>query len=202
MFAPRHQKVADELLRVCRPGGVIGMINFTPEGAGGDFFRMLAPYLPPPPADALPPLLWGSDEHVSKLFGDRVESLELTRSEYVEGAASGGDYHELFKGSFGPMVAVYADAGQPAGGCGETGARVSSICQPMESRRFRIENRDSVPILARRRTQIARILARNSKQRRSYSDRIATIGGTVVARRAAGMPARSATETAITEAPA
>ena len=107
MFAPRHQKVADELLRVCRPGGVIGLINFTPEGAGGDFFRMLAPYLPPPPADALPPLLWGSDEHVSKLFGDGVESLELTRSEYVEGAASGGDYHELFKGSFGPMVAVY-----------------------------------------------------------------------------------------------
>ena len=59
MFAPAHHKVAVELLRVCRPGGVVGMINFTPEGAGGDFFRVLAPYAPPPPADALPPLLRG-----------------------------------------------------------------------------------------------------------------------------------------------
>ena len=108
MFAPDHQKVADELVRVCRPGGVIGMINFTPEGAGGDFFRMLAPYVPPPPPDALPPLLWGREDHVQELFGDRVESLELRRSEYVEEAASAHDYHELFRNSFGPMVAIYA----------------------------------------------------------------------------------------------
>ena len=95
------------MLRVCRPGGVIGMINFTPEGAGGDFFRMLAPYVPPPPSDALPPLLWGREEHVQDLFGDRVESLKLTRHEYVEEAASAHEYHELFRDSFGPMVAVY-----------------------------------------------------------------------------------------------
>ena len=91
MFAPSHRKVTDELLRVCRPGGVVGMINFTPEGAGGDFFRVLAPYIPPPPADALPPLLWGREEHVRELFGDRVELLELTRHEYVEEAASAHD---------------------------------------------------------------------------------------------------------------
>ena len=108
MFAPDHRTVADELLRVCRPGGVVGMINFTSEGAGGDFFRMLAPYLPPPPPGALPPLLWGSEEHVRALFGDRVESLELTRHEYVEEAASSREYYELFRHSFGPMVAIYA----------------------------------------------------------------------------------------------
>jgi ubiquinone/menaquinone biosynthesis C-methylase UbiE len=108
MFAPAHRQVADELLRVCRPGGVVGMINFTPEGAGGDFFRLLAPYMPPPPADALPPLLWGREEHVREMFGDRVESLELTRHEYVEEAASAPEYHDLFRQSFGPMVAVYA----------------------------------------------------------------------------------------------
>jgi hypothetical protein len=108
MFAPDHQRVADELLRVCRRGGVIGMINFTPEGAGGDFFRVLAPYLPPLPTNALPPLLWGTEDHVRTLFGDRVVSLELRRHEYVEEAASAGEYHELFRHCFGPMVAIYA----------------------------------------------------------------------------------------------
>ena len=78
IFAPDHRKVADELLRVCRPGGTIGMVNFTPEGLAADFFAPFARYAPPPPPDALPPLLWGSEEHVRELFGDRVESLELS----------------------------------------------------------------------------------------------------------------------------
>lgn len=114
MFAPNHRQVADELLRVCRPGGVIGMINFTPEGLGGEFFGVFAPYMPPPPPGALPPVMWGNEEHVRELFGDRVEALELTRREYVERAPSPRDYCELFKATFGPAVAVYADlADQP-----------------------------------------------------------------------------------------
>jgi ubiquinone/menaquinone biosynthesis C-methylase UbiE len=108
MFAPDHRAVADELLRVCRPGGTIGMLNFTPEGIISDFFGALAPYMPPPPPGALSPALWGSEEHVRELFGDRVESLELTRREYVEGAATPVEYRELFKQSFGPVVAAYA----------------------------------------------------------------------------------------------
>jgi 2-polyprenyl-6-hydroxyphenyl methylase/3-demethylubiquinone-9 3-methyltransferase len=107
MFAPDHRRVAGELLRVCRPGGVIGLINFTPEGAGGDFFRLLSPYLPPAPPDAQPPLSWGSEEHVRELFAARVASLDLSRREYVETASSPRQYHELFKRSFGPMVAIY-----------------------------------------------------------------------------------------------
>ena len=107
MFAPDQQKVANELLRVCRAAGTIGMINFTPEGRGGDFFRLLAPYAPPPPPDAFPPLMWGNEEHVRKLFGPRVESLEMTRREYVESAASPRAYLDLFKQTFGPMVAIY-----------------------------------------------------------------------------------------------
>ena len=59
MFAPDHQQVADELLRVCRPGGTIGMANFTPEGPAADFFEALASYGPPPPPEALPPVWWG-----------------------------------------------------------------------------------------------------------------------------------------------
>jgi 2-polyprenyl-6-hydroxyphenyl methylase/3-demethylubiquinone-9 3-methyltransferase len=82
------------------------MVNFTPDGLAGDFFGALAPYMPPPPPDALPPLLWGSEEHVRELFGDRVESLELTRRSYVERAASPRAYVELFNESFGPVIAI------------------------------------------------------------------------------------------------
>jgi ubiquinone/menaquinone biosynthesis C-methylase UbiE len=108
MVAPDHRAVADELLRVCRPGGTIGMLNFTPEGLAADFFGVFGPYLPPPPAGALPPLLWGSEEHVRELFGDRVLSIELSRREYVERAATPRDYCEFFRQTFGPVVGVYA----------------------------------------------------------------------------------------------
>ena len=108
LFAPNHQAVADEMLRVCRPGGTIGMINFTPESLIADFFGALAPYMPPPPEGALPPPLWGSEEHVRELFGDRLESLEMTRASYVERPATPEAYVELFKRTFGPVVATYA----------------------------------------------------------------------------------------------
>jgi ubiquinone/menaquinone biosynthesis C-methylase UbiE len=108
IFAPDHQAVADEMLRVCRPEGTIGMLNFTPEGLISDFFGALAPYMPPPPAEALPPPLWGSEEHLRELFDDRVESLETTRRNYVERAESPEAYRELFKQTFGPVVAAYA----------------------------------------------------------------------------------------------
>jgi ubiquinone/menaquinone biosynthesis C-methylase UbiE len=114
IFAPDHQKVADELLRVCRPGGIIGMLNFTPEGLAADFFAVFAPYMPPPPPGALPPVMWGSEQHVKDLFGDRVGSLEMTRQEYVESAASPREYCEFFKETFGPAVAIRASlANQP-----------------------------------------------------------------------------------------
>ena len=108
IFAPDHRAVADEMLRVCGPGGTIGMLNFTPEGLISDFFGALAPYMPPSPPEALPPALWGSEEHVRELFGDRVESLEMARGQYVERAASPREYRELFKQTFGPVVATYA----------------------------------------------------------------------------------------------
>ena len=109
IFAPDHQAAADEMLRVCRPGGTIGMLNFTPEGLISDFFGALAPYMPAPPPDSLPPSLWGSEQHVRALFGDRVRSLEMTRGHYVERADSPRAYRELFKQTFGPVVGIYAD---------------------------------------------------------------------------------------------
>ena len=105
IFAPDHQAVANEMLRVLKPEGTIGMVNFTPEGLFGDFLEALAPYAPPP--GGLSPALWGSEVHVKELFGDRVSSLELTRREYAERAANPNAYVELFKQTFGPVVAIY-----------------------------------------------------------------------------------------------
>jgi ubiquinone/menaquinone biosynthesis C-methylase UbiE len=114
IFAPDHQAVADELLRVSRPGGTIGMINFTPEGLAGDFFGLFGDYAPPPPAGAIPPVMWGTEEHVRELLGDSVAALDMTRREYTERAASPGGYRDLFKASFGPAIATYAGlADQP-----------------------------------------------------------------------------------------
>jgi SAM-dependent methyltransferase len=114
MFAPDHRAVADELVRVCRPGGTIAMANFTPDGTAADFFGVLARYAPPPPPDAQPPLLWGSEDHVRGLLGGRAE-LELTRRSYVERAPEPDAYVALFRETFGPVIALRtALADQPA----------------------------------------------------------------------------------------
>ncbi len=107
MFAPDHQSVADELLRVCRSGGTVGLASFTPDGGVGEFFGVFAPYLPAPPAGALPPVLWGDEEHVRELFGDRA-TLELEHRWLVERSAGGPrQYCNFYRETFGPAVAAY-----------------------------------------------------------------------------------------------
>ena len=114
MFAPDHRAAADELVRVCRPGGTIGLASFVPDGLAAQFFGLFAPFLPAPPPGAQPPVLWGSEEHLRDLFGDRVEWRTLTRAHSVERAASPQAYCAFFKETFGPVVAVYASlAGEP-----------------------------------------------------------------------------------------
>jgi ubiquinone/menaquinone biosynthesis C-methylase UbiE len=109
IFAPDQQAVADELLRVCRPGGTIGMANFTPNGLAAKFFGVLGPYLPPPSPDAASPLLWGSEAHVRELFGDRVSSLETSERELVESVPGPPiEYCQLYKQTFGPAIAAFA----------------------------------------------------------------------------------------------
>jgi ubiquinone/menaquinone biosynthesis C-methylase UbiE len=109
IFAPDHQAVADELIRVCRPGGTIGMITFTPEGMAGDFFELFGRFAPPPPPGAQPTILWGVEEHVRELFGDRVSALELARRQYVERSAGGSQgFLDYYKETFGPVVATYS----------------------------------------------------------------------------------------------
>lgn len=111
MFAPHHQDVADEMVRVCRPGGTIGLLSWTPEGMLGALFKTMGPFAPAPPPGAQPPPLWGSEEHLGELFGDRVDFrtfdrqlLEITAFEHPR------DYGEHFKARYGPTIAVRANA--------------------------------------------------------------------------------------------
>jgi ubiquinone/menaquinone biosynthesis C-methylase UbiE len=107
IFAPDHQKVADELLRVCRPGGTVGLAVFPPVGLAADIFAVVAPYMPPPPPNASPPELWGIEEHLRELFGDRIESLEMRESRFTERAASPEEYVAFYKETFGPVLSIY-----------------------------------------------------------------------------------------------
>jgi len=114
MWAPDHRAVAGELVRVCRPGGTIGMINFTPEGLITDFLAVFAPYMPPPPPGSLPPSLWGSEDHVRELLGDHLASLDMRRDTYVEVLPGGpAGYCDYYKRTFGPVIATYAGLSDP-----------------------------------------------------------------------------------------
>ena len=111
MFAPHHQEVADELVRVCRPGGTIGLLSWTQEGMIGGLFKMMGPFAPPPPPGAQPPPLWGSEDHLSELFGDRVEWKTLERKDLdITAFEKPHDYGEHFKAFYGPTIAARANA--------------------------------------------------------------------------------------------
>ncbi len=108
MFTPCHQASADELVRVCRPGGTIGLVNWTPEGFIGRMFATMRPYAPPPPPGAQPPPLWGREDHVRSLLGDRVTDVQATRQTVrVSLFGRPEDFRDYFKARYGPTIAVY-----------------------------------------------------------------------------------------------
>ena len=111
MFAPHHQAAADELVRVCRPGGTVGLLCWTPEGMLGALFRTMKPFAPPPPPGAQPPPLWGSEEHLQALMGGRVEFHTLERDVLeITAFERPRDYGEHFKAYYGPTIAARANA--------------------------------------------------------------------------------------------
>lgn len=116
MFAPRHQVTADELVRVTRPGGTIGMINWTPQGFIGQLFATMKPYAPPPPPGASPAPLWGDEDHVRELLGDNVSDLEMRRETVlIDHCATPLEFREYWKSHYGPTIATYTfNAGDPA----------------------------------------------------------------------------------------
>jgi SAM-dependent methyltransferase len=111
MFAPHHQATADELVRVCRPGGTIALLSWTPEGMIGALFRTMKPFAPPPPPGAQPAPLWGSEDHLRELFGDRVAWSTLERDVLdITAFPQKGDYAEHFRSRYGPTIAARANA--------------------------------------------------------------------------------------------
>ena len=115
MFAPRHQRTADEMARVCRKGGTIVTATWTPEGVVGDIFKAMASYLPPPPDYASPPIFWGREDYVRTMFARVASGFEFERHvnrvdwDSIEGFA------DFFMDRFGPMVTARAMLGERFG---------------------------------------------------------------------------------------
>jgi SAM-dependent methyltransferase len=108
MFAPRPERTAAELIRVCRPGGSIAMGNWTPQGFVGKTFQLTAKIVPPPPGIA-PPVLWGDEATVRQRFSQGISKLTLTRHnvsfEYPFGPK---EVVAFFRQYFGPTQATFA----------------------------------------------------------------------------------------------
>jgi SAM-dependent methyltransferase len=99
MFAPDHERTAAEMKRVLRPGGVIAVACWTPEGSIGRMFKTTAELVPPPPGGT-PPILWGTEQHVRELWGD----AEFERHEIEWTDDSVESYAPFMLESFGPLL--------------------------------------------------------------------------------------------------
>jgi 2-polyprenyl-3-methyl-5-hydroxy-6-metoxy-1,4-benzoquinol methylase len=112
VLAPHHQVVADELLRVCRPGGTIGLAAMTRAAWADDFFQLMADFLPSMFAGDSP-LRWGDEDHVAEVFGDRVESLEMRRRRLELGRfANPAEMRDFFKANHPVAIALYGAAAE------------------------------------------------------------------------------------------
>jgi SAM-dependent methyltransferase len=107
MFCANHEKAADELVRVCRPGGSIGLIAWTPEGLIGSMFSVLAPYLPAPPPGAKPGPLWGTDGHVRALLGNAVKDVRNERSMVLFEGFTPDSFVDFMRINYGPVMRVF-----------------------------------------------------------------------------------------------
>jgi SAM-dependent methyltransferase len=100
MFTADHAKAASELVRVCRPGGTIGMVNWTPTGFVGDMFRTIAKHVPPP-AEAKPPGLWGTEDYLKEILGDGVD-LRVDTGSITMRFLSAEHFADFFVENYGP----------------------------------------------------------------------------------------------------
>jgi ubiquinone/menaquinone biosynthesis C-methylase UbiE len=105
VFATNHEKTANELVRVCRVGGKIGMANWTPSGFIGTVFRTISQMVPPPEG-VRPPILWGTEAHLHQLFGDRV-TLRVNKRHLMVRFLSPGHWIEVLSTTFGPLLKAF-----------------------------------------------------------------------------------------------
>jgi len=116
MFTPDQERAATELLRVCRPGGRIGLANWTPDGFVGQMFKVVGRYAPPP-AGVRSPLEWGTEPRLAELIGANVRSLGVQRRHFVFRYRSAEHWVDVFRRYYGPIHKAFAaldDAGQVA----------------------------------------------------------------------------------------
>jgi SAM-dependent methyltransferase len=107
MFTPDQVKAANELSRVCRPGGRIGLANWTPEGFIGQVFKTLGRHLPPP-AGVKPPSLWGVEAHLRSLFGESAAEIAVTTRVFNFRYRSPAHFIEVFRTWYGPLHKAFA----------------------------------------------------------------------------------------------
>ena len=105
MFTPNQQQAANEMLRVCRPGGKIGLANWTPESFIGQLFKTIGKHLPPP-AGVQSPALWGTRAHLNNLFGGKAAVAAQTRN-FVFRYESAEHWLEIFRNYYGPVVKAF-----------------------------------------------------------------------------------------------
>jgi len=106
MFTPNQEQAASELLRVCRPGGKIGLANWTPDGFIGRLFKTIGKYVPPAPG-VKSPALWGTKPHLDALFGAKG-SVATEEKKFVFRYRSPRHWVELFRGYYGPVLKAFA----------------------------------------------------------------------------------------------
>ncbi len=105
MFTPDHEKPAQEMLRVCRAGGKIGMANWTPDGFIGQLFKVVGRHVPPPPG-LVSPALWGTQAHLRQLFGE--DAAVMTRQkDFVFRYPSAAHWIETFRSFYGPVLKAF-----------------------------------------------------------------------------------------------
>jgi len=107
MFTPNQELAAKELVRVCKPGGRIGLANWTPESFIGQLFKTIGKYIPPA-AGIKSPALWGTESRLTELFGQFATSIRTTRREFVFRYRSPAHWLEVFRTYYGPMNRTFA----------------------------------------------------------------------------------------------
>ena len=106
MFTPDHEKPAQEMLRVCRPQGKVGLANWTPEGFIGQLFKTIGKYIPPP-ADLKSPALWGTEAHITELFGRDASKIDTQTREFMFRYRSDDHWIDIFRTYYGPVLKAF-----------------------------------------------------------------------------------------------
>jgi|JI10StandDraft_1071094.scaffolds.fasta_scaffold58371_1 ubiquinone/menaquinone biosynthesis C-methylase UbiE len=107
MFTPDQERAAAEMLRVVRPGGRIGLANWTPDGFIGQLFRTIGGHLPPP-AGVRSPALWGTEARLAELFGHGAAAVEATRRQFTFRYRSAEHWLDVFRTYYGPVLKAFA----------------------------------------------------------------------------------------------